>query len=114
MKRFLLVIALASIVLLSGCATPLGQQYGIIGGATGAAIGGAVGGIKGAIIGGAAGAATGGLIGDQQQLGHTRHHSRGCVQCYEPPQSYVRPCVPTREPVYDHYHNIVGWRTVCR
>ncbi len=93
--------------LATGCATPLGRQYGLAGGAAGAIIGGAAGGLKGAIIGGAAGAATGGIIGDQQQLERERReHTRD--------RSYVRPCTPEREQLYDRHGRVAGFRRICR
>lgn len=103
-KRTGLVMAVLAAVALSGCATPLGQRYGTIGGLTGAVIGGVVNGSKGAIIAGAAGAAAGGLIGDQQQFEMER--KRG--------GRHVRPCTPVADPVYDRHGRVIDYRAVCR
>ena len=93
--------------LLSGCATPLGQEYGTAGGVGGAIIGGATGGLRGAVIGGAAGAIVGGVVGDQQSL------HNGNPGYY---REYPRQCWDERVPYYDRFGYVVGYghRRVCR
>ena len=101
MKKLRLVACLAALLGLGACATPMGQQYGVVGGLGGAAIGGAAGGWPGAVIGGAAGALAGGLIGDAQSQ-----------QYYGPPA--YRSCYIVRQPVYDRWGHYLGYRDVCR
>ncbi|MDZ4836999.1 MAG: glycine zipper domain-containing protein [Candidatus Melainabacteria bacterium] len=120
MRTILSIFSLAAVLFLGGCATPLGQQYGLIGAAGGAIIGGAItGDATGAIIGATAGALGGGAIGDQQTFDSQRHYQgrpRGYQQpCYDcaPPQRY-RPCREFREPVYDNWGYLVGYRRICR
>jgi uncharacterized protein YcfJ len=98
-------LALAAATLLSGCATPLGQEYGTAGGIGGAIIGGATGGVRGAVVGGAAGAIVGGVVGDQQS------YREGDPGYRRPPH-----CFDERVPVYDNWGNFRGyqWRRVCR
>jgi len=103
LKKLRLVACLGALVALGACTTPLGQQYGVVGGVGGAAIGGAAGGLPGAVIGGAAGALAGGLIGDQQSQ-----------QYYGPVYRPYRGCYIVRVPVYDGWHRFIGYRDVCR
>jgi len=119
-KSILLIAVLAVSALLSGCATPLGQQYGTAGALGGAIIGGATGGTRGAIIGGAAGAIVGGAVGDQQTLDHERDRDRDRDRYdgYRNPPEYRRypsECYRT-VPVRDRYGYVVGYRQVfvCR
>lgn len=106
--------------LLSGCATPLGQQYGLIGGAAGAAAGAVLGGTRGAIVGGAAGAVGGGLLGDQIELDRQRSHQPAPIYRPQYPPNYphqggyVQPCRQVREPVFNRFGEVVGYRQVCR
>ncbi|MBS1997135.1 MAG: hypothetical protein JSS86_12520 [Cyanobacteria bacterium SZAS LIN-2] len=110
-KSLLLVALLAASALLTGCATPLGQQYGTAGALGGAIIGGATGGARGAIIGGTAGAIVGGAVGDQQSIDRDRDYRRGPPE-YRP---YPPRCYYGRVPVYDRYGYVVGYTrgTVC-
>ena len=108
MRSILTILSLVAVVFLGGCATPLGQQYGVIGAAGGAVIGGAItGDARGALIGGAVGALGGGAIGDQQTFDSQRHY-----QGRQP--HYPRPCREFREPVYDYYGYVIGYRRTCR
>lgn len=94
-RKLSMLCALVGLLVLGGCATPLGQQYGIVGGAGGAAIGGAAGGVEGAIIGGALGALGGGLIGDQQEMNGGRYN-RGYDDGYRPaprPRCHMEPSI---------------------
>lgn len=103
-KIVLSALVLSAAALLSGCATPLGQQYGAVGAVGGAIAGGVLGGPRGAVAGGVLGAATGGLIGDQQT------YQNGGAYAPPPPP---RPCYWQRVRVYrDGY--FVGYRDVCR
>jgi hypothetical protein len=112
-RRFLIGLTILSLLFLSGCATPLGQQYGLVGGLGGAAIGGAAGGVPGAIIGGAAGGVLGGAIGDQQQMQNGRGGQyRGYQRGYDRGGYYQPRCHVV--PVYDQYGYHVGNREVCR
>lgn len=118
MKNFLRFVLILSTMLLAGaCATPLGQQYGVIGGAGGGVVGGAISGDwRGAAAGVAAGALLGGLLGDHQTFESERNRHRDqdgrhCPSCGR--RGYVQPCVPEREPIYNAYGEQVGWRAVC-
>lgn len=92
LRSILLLVGLIGLLSLSGCATPLGQQYGMGGGLAGAAIGGAAGGLPGAIMGGAAGAAAGGLLGDQQSgRGYGREHDYDRGYDQRPGYGYEQP-----------------------
>ncbi|MBS2003045.1 MAG: hypothetical protein JST44_16145 [Cyanobacteria bacterium SZAS LIN-5] len=122
MRKTLTAIALLSLLVLGGCATPLGQQYGAMGAAGGAIIGGLV---TGDIRGVAAGAVIGGLgagaVGDQQAFENQRRQQygqsyprRGYQDYGYQGGGYVRPCQQMRQPVYDPYGNYVGFQVVCR
>ncbi len=115
MRSILTILSLVAVVFLGGCATPLGQQYGVIGAAGGAVLGGAItGDARGAVIGATVGALGGGAIGDQQTYDNQRYQGRQpCYNC-APPQSYPRPCREFREPVYDYYGYVIGYRLTCR
>ncbi|MDR3612922.1 MAG: glycine zipper domain-containing protein [Candidatus Obscuribacterales bacterium] len=103
MRSKIVLVLLAAAALLSGCATPLGQQYGTVGAVGGAIVGGVLGGPRGAVVGGALGAAEGGIIGDQQTYRQGGY--------YAPPAP--RPCYWQRVHVYrDGYY--VGDRDICR
>ena len=105
-RGLLIAAALGAATLLSGCATPLGQEYGTAAGVGGALIGGATGGLRGAVIGGAAGAIVGGAVGDQESIlnGEPPYYRRG-PECWD-----------ERVPYYDRWGNVVGWghHRVCR
>ncbi|HEY9870471.1 MAG TPA: glycine zipper domain-containing protein [Candidatus Obscuribacterales bacterium] len=123
MSKAIKVLLLGFVLLIAGCATPLGQHYGTLGGAAGALIGGMSGGVQGAVIGGAAGAALGGAVGDHQQFNMERQrHRRQYYEDYAPPHyqrgypqgGYVQPCAIVREAVYNAWGQVVGYREVCR
>lgn len=103
-KIVLPLVVLSAAMLLSGCATPLGQQYGAAGAVGGAVAGGVLGGPRGAVAGGVIGAVTGGLIGDQTTYQHGG---------YAPPPPPVRQCYWHRVRVYDRWGNFAGYRDVC-
>ena len=114
MNKFVIIALLAITTFLSGCATPLGQQYGAAGALGGALIGAATGGGRGAVIGGATGALLGGAIGDQQtyQGGQPRGYYGGPAPYYgDQPQCYI-----ARVPVRDYAGYVVGYQRqrVCR
>lgn len=122
MRKTSILAIVASLALLTGCATPLGQQYGTVGAIGGAIIGGAVtGDVGGAAAGAAIGAVGGGLIGDQQTFENDRYY-RGNPGYrnpprYEDPRYYggrSRPCPTVREDVYDRWGNYLGSRLRCR
>jgi hypothetical protein len=114
MKKIILATALLCLAFLTGCATPLGQAYGTVGGLGGAAIGAAAGGGRGAIIGGVAGALAGGLVGDQQtyQNGGPQYQGQPPVYVAPRPRCWIQHGVPVRD--YQGY--IVGYRDqrVCQ
>ncbi len=124
--RFLSIFGI--LIALNGCATPLGQHYGNLGGLAGAVIGGAAGGWRGAIIGGAAGVATGGLYGDaqsrqwyedqrnaypdEQSYRNNRYNDRRWKQ--DRSYGYVEPCTRVWMPIYDRNGYVVGRRLECQ
>lgn len=115
MRKILVSLSLLSALLLTGCATPLGQQYGTIGAIGGAIIGGAAtGDIGGAAAGAAIGGLGGGLIGDQQTFENERRYQRDYPRYQRPQPRYQRPCQQVRIPLYDQYDRFVGYRYDCR
>jgi len=113
-KTSILAIA-ASLLLLAGCATPLGQQYGTVGAIGGAIIGGAMtGDVGGAAAGAAIGALGGGALGDQQTFENQRRYGHHPQPRYEQRYERPRPCHTVREDVYDRWGNYLGSRLRCR
>jgi osmotically inducible lipoprotein OsmB len=117
MRKLLAVCALGMAVLVSGCATPLGQQYGTAGAIGGGVIGGAAGGFKGAAIGAAAGALLGGAVGDSVPQGPgyrepAPYYGEPGYRQYRPAPYYR--CHPVDVAVYDHRGHFRGYERVCR
>lgn len=116
MQKAITALTMLALLFLGGCATPLGQQYGVIGAAGGAIIGGAAtGDIGGAAIGAVIGGLGGGALGDHQTFENQRHR-RHQQPYYDRGHrgGYVHPCREMRQPVYDTYGNYVGYRIICR
>ncbi|MCA9817633.1 MAG: hypothetical protein KC652_21145 [Cyanobacteria bacterium HKST-UBA01] len=120
LKIVIVVAILIGLAGMSGCATPLGQQYGTIGAAGGALLGGALGGWEGAAAGAAAGGMAGGAYGDHEYREQERsfrnqprfeNHQGGPSGNWN---GYVRPCRRVYQPIYDRFGNVVGQRPVCQ
>jgi hypothetical protein len=119
MRKLLAVCALGMAALVSGCATPLGQQYGTVGAIGGGVIGAASGGgLGGAAIGAAAGALAGGAIGDSIEMQRGAPGYRQPAPYYgEPGYREYRPAPYYRcreVPVYDRWNRFRGYDRVCR
>lgn len=114
--RFGLVLLLVSLI--SGCATPLGQQYGLVGGIAGCAAGAALGGARGCVAGGALGGAAGGAYGDHESGRQNQgYRYRGDDDDYgyrggRYNGGYQPYCQDVA--VYDNWGNFRGYRRVCR
>ena len=122
MNKIILIALVSLATLLTGCATPLGQQYGTVGAIGGAIIGGAAGGGRGALIGGATGALLGGAVGDQQTYQNGQPRLQPQYPQYRQDNGYDAPPVQPQcwiqrnAPLYDRYGNFYGYgdKRVCR
>ncbi len=118
MKRTISILVL--FILLSGCATRLGNQYGANLGLAGAAIGGVAGNVPGAIIGGAAGTIFGGLLGDlldqSIQSGRVAEGYYNGYRLRAVPHWRTPRCFDVEQIVIDYDGFVVDrfWKTVCR
>lgn len=121
MNKTVLTAVIASLVVLSGCATH--QQAGTgVGAVTGAAVGHVIGGggVVGTVLGGVVGAIAGSAVGESMdQTNRLSSHPPAIVYGPPPPVMSYYPRQPRRvychyRTEWDSYHRIYIERRICQ